>query len=146
MLGDDIASKKNYFCPCIGRAQGVKVSMPLLKFAHLSKKAFTEVIFVVGIGSHLKVSHIDQRICFGNELTNLSFRKSFFQIIAPYHLTTFIINNQCDHHHESWRFDRELNCLMRGAHQWPVCRNAEHIITIYCSFSLSLLIICCLFV
>ena len=41
-------------------------------------------MFVVGIGSHLKVSHIDQRICFGNELPNLSVRRSFVQIIAPY--------------------------------------------------------------
>ena len=37
-----------------------------------------------GKGSHLKVSHIDPRVCFGYELTNLSVRKSFFQIIAPY--------------------------------------------------------------
>ena len=28
--------------------------------------------------------HIDQRVCFGNELTNLSVWKSFFQINAPY--------------------------------------------------------------
>ena len=34
-------------------------------------------MFVVGIGSHLKVSNIDPRVCFGNELTNLSVRKSF---------------------------------------------------------------------
>ena len=33
-----------------------------------------------GIGSHLKVSHIDPRVCFGYELTNLSVRKSFLPI------------------------------------------------------------------
>ena len=34
-------------------------------------------MFVVGIGSHLKVSHTDPRVCFGNELTKLSVRRSF---------------------------------------------------------------------
>ena len=35
------------------------------------------MIFVPGIGSYLKVSYTDPRVCFGNELTNLSVRKSF---------------------------------------------------------------------
>ena len=42
-------------------------------------------MFLPGIGGHLKVSHMDPRVSFGNELTNLSVRKSFFKIIAPYY-------------------------------------------------------------
>ena len=30
-----------------------------------------------GIGSHLKVSQVDQSVCLGNELNNLSARKDF---------------------------------------------------------------------
>ena len=30
-----------------------------------------------GIGSHLKVSQVDQSVCLGNELNNLSTRKDF---------------------------------------------------------------------
>ena len=41
-------------------------------------------MFLLGIGGHLKVSHMDPRVSFGNELTNLSVQKSFFKIIAPY--------------------------------------------------------------
>ena len=41
-------------------------------------------MFVGGIGSHLKVSQVDQSVCLGNELNNLSAIKRFFQIIAPY--------------------------------------------------------------
>ena len=41
-------------------------------------------MFLLGIGGHLKVSHMDPRVSFGNESTNLSVRKSFFKIIAPY--------------------------------------------------------------
>ena len=41
-------------------------------------------MFLPGIGGHLKVSHMDPRVSFGNESTNLSVPKSFFKIIAPY--------------------------------------------------------------
>ena len=34
-------------------------------------------MFVGGIGSHLKVSQVDQSVCLGNELNNLSARKDF---------------------------------------------------------------------
>ena len=34
-------------------------------------------MFVGGIGSHLKVSQVDQSVCLGNELNNLSTRKDF---------------------------------------------------------------------
>ena len=34
-------------------------------------------MFLPGIGGHLKVSHRDPRVSFGNESTNLSVRKSF---------------------------------------------------------------------
>ena len=43
-------------------------------------------MFLLGIGGHLKVSHMDPRVSFGNESTNLSVRKSFFKIIAPYQI------------------------------------------------------------
>ena len=43
-------------------------------------------MFVGGIGSHLKVSQVDQSVCLGNELNNLSAIKRFFQIIAPYQI------------------------------------------------------------
>ena len=48
-------------------------------------------MFLPGIGGHLKVSHMDPRVSFGNESTNLSVQKSFFKIIAPYFIsqTTF---------------------------------------------------------
>ena len=45
-------------------------------------------MFLLGIGGHLKVSHMDPRVSFGNESTNLSVQKSFFKIIAPYCKTT----------------------------------------------------------
>ena len=50
------------------------------------ENSVTEVMFLLGIGGHLKVSHMDPRVSFGNESTNLSVRKSFFKIIAPYHI------------------------------------------------------------
>ena len=34
-------------------------------------------MFLPGIGGHLKVSHMDPRVSFGNESTNLSVQKSF---------------------------------------------------------------------
>ena len=34
-------------------------------------------MFLPGIGGHLKVSHRDPRVSFGNESTNLSVQKSF---------------------------------------------------------------------
>ena len=46
-----------------------------------------------GIGSHLKVSQVDQSVCLGNELNNLSAIKRFFQIIAPYQVgKQFFVN------------------------------------------------------
>ena len=34
-------------------------------------------MFLLGIGGHLKVSHMDPRVSFGNESTNLSVQRSF---------------------------------------------------------------------
>ena len=34
-------------------------------------------MFLLGIGGHLKVSHMDPRVSFGNEATNSSVQKSF---------------------------------------------------------------------
>ena len=48
------------------------------------ENSVTEVMFLPGIGGHLKISHMDPRVSFGNQLTNLSVRKRFFKIIAPY--------------------------------------------------------------
>ena len=53
-------------------------------FRYIKKNSVTEVMFVGGIGSHLKVSQVYQSVCLGNELNNLSAIKRFFQIIAPY--------------------------------------------------------------
>ena len=50
--------KKNTFLPCW-------------------ENSVTEVMFLPGIGGHLKVSHMDPRVSFGNESTNLSVQKSF---------------------------------------------------------------------
>ena len=41
------------------------------------ENSVTEVMFLPGIGGHLKVSHMDPRVSFGNESTNLSVQKSF---------------------------------------------------------------------
>ena len=49
-------------------------------------------MFVGGIGSHLKVSQVDQSVCLGNELNNLSAIKRFFQIIAPYYKPCIIVS------------------------------------------------------
>ena len=46
-------------------------------FCYIKKNSVTEVMFVGGIGSHLKVSQVDQSVCLGNELNNLSARKDF---------------------------------------------------------------------
>ena len=52
-------------------------------FRYIKKNSVTEVMFVGGIGSHLKVSQVDKSVCLGNELNNLNAIKRFFQIIAP---------------------------------------------------------------
>ena len=60
-------------------------------FLHCWENSVTEVMFLPGIGGHLKISHIDPWVCFGNQCTNLSVRKSFFKIIAPYYIYTITI-------------------------------------------------------
>ena len=45
-----------------------------------------------GIGSHLKVSQVDQSVCLGNELNNLSTRKDFlFKNIKSSHPNVYLI-------------------------------------------------------
>ena len=57
-------------------------------FCYIKKNSVTEVMFVGGIGSHLKVSQVDQSVCLGNELNNLSTRKDFlFKNIKSSHPT-----------------------------------------------------------
>ena len=47
------------------------------------------MMFLPGIGGHLKVSHMDPRVSFGNESTNLSVQKSFLPFyIKSSHPTT----------------------------------------------------------
>ena len=49
-------------------------------------------MFLPGIGGHLKVSHMDPRVSFGNESTNLSVQKSFSHFILNHR--TLIKNQQ----------------------------------------------------
>ncbi len=52
-------------------------------------------MFVGGIGSHLKVSQVDQSVCLGNELNNLSARKDFLlKNIKSSHPTPYVIQEE----------------------------------------------------
>ena len=49
-------------------------------------------MFLPGIGGHLKVSHMDPRVSFGNESTNLSVQKSFLPFyIKSSHPTHYVL-------------------------------------------------------
>ena len=51
-------------------------------------------MFLPGIGGHLKVSHMDPRVSFGNESTNLSVQKSFF----PFYIKSSHPTYHCNVH------------------------------------------------
>ena len=66
----------------------------------------SEVMFVPGIGSHLKVSYRDPRVCFGNELTNLSVRKSFLPRYIKSSRPNLHVGGACLTFHHYEKLDR----------------------------------------